>query len=99
MFNCKNPNSHCRCAKMAQIISGILFGLIAITQLICVMMGTVVIVDGAEVPAWQPWLVIIVSAVMSAWNFCACCCKKCNVVCTDKRNENLPPPPPPPQQM
>jgi succinate dehydrogenase hydrophobic anchor subunit len=82
MNNCQNANHHhCRCGQMAQLISGILFALMAIGYLVCYFMDNQVLVNGVEVPAWKTWSAIVISALMSAWNFCAFGCKKCNKKC------------------
>ncbi len=79
----------CCCRKTALLVSGILFALIAACHIWRLIQGSVVVIDGETLPNWISVVVVVVSAIMSIWNFCSACCKKCqNAPCA--HNHNLP---------
>ncbi len=69
----------CCCRNLVMLVSGIIFAAVALVHLLRACFGWPAVFNGSEVPMWASWVSVVVGVFMSAWNFCALCCKKCNV--------------------
>lgn len=51
------------------VVSGALFGLIAVAQAVRALNQWPVHIAGLEVPIWASWIAVIVAASLCAWAF------------------------------
>jgi hypothetical protein len=51
------------------VVSGVLFGLIALAQLLRALNQVPVQVGGVEIPIWVSWAAVVLTGSMCAWAF------------------------------
>ena len=51
------------------IVSGVIFGFIALAQLIRAMKQVSAQIDGVEIPIWVSWVAVALAGSMCAWAF------------------------------
>jgi uncharacterized protein YqhQ len=80
---CKDKKCCCKCTSLALIVSGILFGLLALVHLYRVFYFFPVVIGTVAISSNVSIVVVIIAALLSIWMFVgACkCCKKCRCVC------------------
>lgn len=67
----------CCCHQAAILLSGIIFAVIAILNLLRIILGWTWICNGHVVPMWTSVVGVVVTALMAIWDFRAYCCIKC----------------------
>ncbi len=69
----------CTCKKCYLLISGVIFGLVAIAHAARLIYHWHVQIGDQPIPNWPSWVGVVVSGVLSGWAFCAlcgrCCCR------------------------
>lgn len=68
----------CCCHKLPILISGILLILVAIFDIVRLVMGWSITINGEEIPLWTSVVCAIVFGGVAVWNFLSACCKKCH---------------------
>ena len=51
------------------VVSGVIFGFMALAQLFRAVTQVPVQIGGAEIPVWASWVALVVAGSMSAWAF------------------------------
>jgi hypothetical protein len=51
------------------VVSGVVFGLIALAQLLRAVNQVSIQVGGAEIPIWVSWVAVLIAGSMCAWAF------------------------------
>ena len=51
------------------VVSGVVFGFIALAQLLRVVNQVSIQIGGVEIPVWASWVAVVVAGGMCAWAF------------------------------
>ena len=51
------------------VVSGLIFGFVALAQLLRAVMQVPVQIGSAEIPVWASWVALVVAGSLCAWAF------------------------------
>ena len=51
------------------VVSGVIFGFIALAQLLRALMQVPVQIGSVEFPVWGSWVAVVVAGILCAWAF------------------------------